>query len=78
MLQRREATFDWLSEQVYRILPESPELHRIKDLFPEQTIMEVVRPYYDGDLGRPSEDPVLLTKILFLSFFYAIEGDDAT
>ena len=35
MLQRREATLDWMSEQVYRVLPLSPELQRIKDLFPE-------------------------------------------
>jgi transposase len=56
----------------------SPELHRIKALFPEHTIVEMARPFYDLDLGRPSEDPVLLTKILFLSFFYAVAGDEKT
>ena len=29
-------------------------------------------------MGRPSEDPVLLAKIQFLSFFYDIEGDKNT
>jgi hypothetical protein len=29
-------------------------------------------------MGRGSEDPVLLTKILFLSFFYAVDGDENT
>jgi transposase len=78
MLRRRELTFDWLSEHVYRVLPASSDLERLKDLFPEQTILSVVRSSYDHDQGRPSEDPVLLTKILFLSFFYGIEGDDKT
>jgi transposase len=78
MLQRRERTLDWMSQQVYRTLPLSPELQRIKDLFPEETIMKTVRPFYADDMGRHSEDPVLLTKILFLSFFYDIDGDDNT
>lgn len=78
MLKRRERPLDWFSEQVYRIVPMSPELKRIKELFPEQTILHVVRPYYSLDMGRPSEDPVLLTKIQFLSFFYDIRGDKNT
>ena len=78
MLQRREATLDWMSEQVYRVVPLSPELQRIKEFFPEQRILEKARPFYDLDTGRPSEDPILLTKIMFLSFFYAVKGDDST
>jgi transposase len=78
MLQRRDATLDWMSEQVYRVLPLSPELQRIKDLFPEQRILEKARPYYDLGNGRPSEDPILLTKIMFLSFFDDVKGDEKT
>lgn len=78
MLQRREATLDWMSQQVYRVLPLSEELQRIKDLFPEQSILEKARPFYALDMGRPSEDPILLTKILFLSFFYDVTGDEKT
>jgi hypothetical protein len=78
MLQRREATLDWMSEQVYRVLPLSEELQQIKDLFPEQIILEKASPFYALDAGRPSEDPILLTKIMFLSFFYDITGDEKT
>jgi transposase len=78
MLRRREATLDWMSEQVYRVLPLSGELQQIKALFPTETILEIVRPYYAADMGRGSEDPILLTKIMFLSFFYAIAGDENT
>ena len=76
MLQRREATLDWMSEQVYRVLRLSEELQQIKDLFPEQSILEKARPFYALDMGRPSEDPILLTKTMFLSFFYDVKGDE--
>lgn len=78
MLRRREQTQDWISQQVYRVIPLSDELHRIKELFPEEAVMEAVRPYYSNDAGRPSEDPVLLTKTQFLSFFYDVVGDANT
>jgi transposase len=71
-------TLDWISEQVYRVLPLSDDLHRMKELFPEQAIMDAVRPYYSRDMGRGSEDPVLQTKILFLSFLYDVSGDKHT
>jgi hypothetical protein len=78
MLQRREMTLDWMRAQVYRVLPLSEELQQIKDLFPEQSILEKASSFYALDMGRPSEDPILLTKIMFLSFFYDVNGDEKT
>ncbi len=78
MIVRRETTQDWFSQQVYQVLPLSSDLQWIKEMFPEQAIMEAVKDFYDPDMGRPSEDPVLLTKILFLSFYFNTEGDDNT
>ena len=78
MLARRETKLDWISAFVYRILPLPPELQRIRDLFPEGQLLEVASDYYDGEMGRPSEDPILLTKIMFLSFFYNVVGDENT
>ncbi len=78
MLRRREQTQDWISEQVYRVLPLADDLQRMKDLFPEQTIMKTVRTEYSADMGRGSEDPVLLTKSMFLSFFYDVSGEKNT
>jgi transposase len=78
MLKRRELTLDWMSEQVYRVLPLSPELQRMKELFPEECIWEKAKPFYSLDMGRTSEDPILQAKILFLSFFYDIKGDTKT
>jgi hypothetical protein len=78
MLRRREVTYDWMSHQVYRMVPMSPDLQRIAELVPEETIMQTVCPDYDGDLGRSSEEPVVLTKILFLSFYEDVQGDERT
>ncbi len=78
MLQRRDATVDWMSEQVYRVVPLSQELQQMKDLFPDQAVLDKARPFYNVDTGRPSEDPILLTKIMFLSFLYDVKGDNNT
>ncbi len=78
MLQLRVSPIDWISALIYRLLPLPEELQRIKDMFPEECILEAAQPFYDLDQGRPSEDPRLLTKILFLSFFFAVEGDQNT
>ena len=58
--------------------PLSQDLQQMKDLFPDQAVLEKARPFYDGDTGRPSEDPILLTKIMFLSFLYDVKGDTNT
>ncbi len=76
MLKLREVKMDWISAFIYRVLPLSQELQRIKELFPTEKIIEAARPFYDDDMGRPSEDPVLLTKLLFLSFFFQVSGDE--
>ncbi len=78
MLMRRETKLDWLSAFVYRLLFLPSELQRIYELFPEDKILKVAGAFYDGEMGRPSEDPILLTKIMFLSFFYDITGDKNT
>ncbi len=78
MLMRRETKLDWISAFVYCLLSLPSELRRIYELFPEDKILEVAGAFYDGEMGRPSEDPVFLTKIMFLSFFYDIKGDKNT
>ncbi len=78
MLQRRDATVDWMNEQVYRVVPLSQELQQMKDLFPDQAVPDKARPFYDVGTGRPSEDTILLTKIMFLSFLYEVKGDNNT
>ncbi len=76
MLHRREGIRDWLSAYVYRFFPLPAVLQWIHDVFPEEHLVKVVQPFYDGEMGRPSEDPIMLLKLLFLAFYDNIEGDE--
>jgi transposase len=67
-----------MSAQGYRVWPLSSEWQRIKAFFPEEAILECARPYDDLAMGRPSEDPIILTKVLLLSFLYAVAGEEKT
>ncbi len=74
MLKRRVSPMAWISTLVYRLIPLPEDLQRMKDLFPDETLMQAAQPYDDLEQGRPSEDPRLLTNMLFLSCLFAIEG----
>ncbi len=76
MLHRREGIRDWLSAYVYRFFPLPPVLQWIRDEFPDEALLEVARPWYDDEMGRPSEDPIMLLKLLFLSFYEHVVGDE--
>ncbi len=76
MLHRREGILDWLSTFVYRFFPLPPVLQWIHDIFPEEELLEVAHQWYDHEMGRPSEDPIMLLKLLFLAFYDNVEGDE--
>ncbi len=78
MLKRRVSPMDWISTLVCRLIPLPEDLQQMKDLFPDATLVQAAQPYDDLEQGRPSEVPRLLTKILFLSCLFAIEGDKNT
>ncbi len=76
MLHRREGIRDWLSAYVYQFFPLPAVLQWIRDEFPDEELLEVARPWYDDEMGRPSEDPIMLLKLLFLSFYENVAGDE--
>lgn len=51
-------------------------MQTLKDLLSPAVILAAVAPFYSSDKGRASEDPILLFKILFLSFLFNVKGDD--
>ncbi|MGX1434047.1 transposase [Cytobacillus horneckiae] len=38
-------------------------------------ILEKVRPYNSEDNGRPSLDPLVLFKVMFIGYFYGIRSE---
>ncbi len=78
MLLRRDHQLDSISAQTYKAVRLSPELQRIKELFPCEVVMDLCTEFYHPSLGKPSEDPVLLTKMMFLSFYADVKGDRNT
>ncbi len=40
--------------------------------------MNVASHFYDGEMGRPSEDPIMLLKLMVLSFYFNVQGDENT
>lgn len=78
MLTRRSGYIDDISRQAFNQAKYPEWLDTYKALLPEDVILEAARPYYSEDMGRSSEDPILLTKVMFLSFLFDVEGDDNT
>ncbi len=78
MLKRRDKKINHVSRLAYQLEPLPEWLVTFKALIPEDQIVEAARPFYSEDMGRSSEDPVLLTKTIFLSFLFNVNGDDKT
>lgn len=51
------------------------KLSKLNSLLDFSTIYDKARKYYCPDNGRPSHDPVVMFKILFLGFLYNISGE---
>lgn len=78
MLKLRSKEINQTSWFAYQLDPLPDWLVTFKTLIPEDEIIEAARPFYSEDMGRNSEDPILLTKTIFLSFLFDEKGDDKT
>jgi transposase len=56
------------------VLPNHP-LRKIHKHIDFSFILDLVRPYYCEDNGRPSADPIMLFKMLFIGYFYGIRSE---
>ncbi|PUA34969.1 IS5/IS1182 family transposase [Paenibacillus elgii] len=56
------------------VLPNHP-LRKIQKHIDFSFILDLVRPYYCEDNGRPSADPVMLFKMLFIGYLYGIRSE---
>ena len=56
------------------VLPNHP-LRKIQKHIDFSFILNLVRPYYCEDNGRPSADPVMLFKMLFIGYMFGIRSE---
>ncbi|MBG9799163.1 hypothetical protein ABD73_16030 [Brevibacillus laterosporus] len=57
------------------LVPEGHLLRIIQRYIDFSFIIEKVRPYYCQDNGRPSIDPVMLFKMIFIGYLYGIRSE---
>lgn len=56
------------------VLPNHP-LRKIQKHIDFSFILELVRPYYCEDNGRPSADPIMLFKMLLIGYLFGIRSE---
>lgn len=57
------------------LVPENHLLRKIDQYIDFSFIPEKVRPYYSEDNGRPSLDPLVLFKMMFIGYFFGIRSE---
>jgi transposase len=57
------------------LVPQGHLLRKIQKHIDFSFILEMVKPYYCEDNGRPSVDPVMLFKMMFIGYLYGIRSE---
>ena len=57
------------------LVPDDHLLRKVEGIVKWNFIYETVRELYNGTIGRPSIDPVVLVKYLLVGFLYGIESE---
>ncbi|MDP4098519.1 IS1182 family transposase [Paenibacillus sp. P96] len=57
------------------LVPQNHLLRKIHKHIDFSFILEKVRPYYCEDNGRPSVDPIMLFKMMFIGYLYGIRSE---
>lgn len=57
------------------LVPQDHLLRKIDKYIDFSFILDRVRPYYSADNGRPSLDPLVLFKMMFIGYFYGIRSE---
>ena len=71
--KEKQTAYEFVS--IEELVPQNHMLRKIDKYIDFSFILEKVKPYYCEDNGRPSVDPVLLFKMIFLGYFYGIRSE---
>lgn len=76
MLNTRENTQNEIEfVSIDELVPDNHLLRKIDKYIDFSFIIERVKPYYSEDNGRPSIDPLVLFKMMFIGYFYGIRSE---
>lgn len=76
MLQSKEndqTAFEFVN--IEELVPENHLLRKVDTYIDFSFIREKVRPYYSADNGRPSLDPLVLFKMIFIGYLFGIRSE---
>lgn len=65
----------WEFVCIDELVPQNHLLRKIDKYIDFSFIYDLTRPYYCQDNGRPSLDPVMLFKMLFIGYLYGIRSE---
>jgi len=75
MLTYKTQRASLFTHPIFEKMVPNDKLKKLDSLLDFSNIYEVARKYYCKDNGRPSYDPVVMFKILFLGFLYNVSGE---
>ena len=73
--ERKYIASGWEYLSIDELVPEDHLLRKIDKYIDFSFIYEKVKNYYCEDNGRPSIDPVILFKMMFIGYLYGIRSD---
>lgn len=72
---KKDRQYEMEFVHIEELVPEDHLLRKIDKYIDFSFILEKVRPYYCEDNGRPSLDPLVLFKMMFIGYFYGIRSE---
>ena len=71
--KNKQSNFEFIN--IEDLVPEDHLLRKIDKYIDFSFVLEKVKPYYSLDNGRPSIDPVILFKMMFIGYLYGIRSE---
>ena len=75
MLTYKTQRASLFTHPIFEKMVPNDKLKKLDSLLDFSNVYETARKYYCKDNGRPSYDPVVMFKILFLGFLYNVSGE---
>nr|WP_229740831.1 IS1182 family transposase [Ornithinibacillus halotolerans] len=60
---------------IEELVPEDHQLRKVEKYIDFSFILDIVRPFYCEDNGRPSIDPIVLFKMMLIGYLYGIRSE---